>query len=718
MANTLEREILERELRPRLCYLTKGDRGYGFHLHGERNRGAQYIRKIEPGSPADLSGLRSGDRVVEVNGENVEGETHHQVVQRVLEVEHRTRLLVVDRVTDEFLKFHGLPCTEERAMEMGSLSSRSSAASSPRGPATPPPYSRQSSEAIFINKSPSSTGGVMNGSPLYRAHARLTSPVLLSPPSPKTKAETEPFNQLDDKTSVTSDTDSYTKHNDETSIMCETESFSKHSTESSISPESEPEPFTKPTEETRVIHEPEPFTKPTEETRVIHEPEPFTKPTEDTRVIHEPEPFTKPTEDTRVIQEPKPFTKPTEDTRVIQEPKPFTKPTEDTRVIQEPKPFTKLREETRVKQEIEPSIKLREEARIKHEIEPFTKLRDEIRVIQEPEPFTKPTKDTRVIHEPEPFTKPTEDTRVIQEPEPFTKLREETRVIREPKAFTKLNIESSDTKQKAESVRELSTDLSRSQTSAQEESSEAVTKDLRPRLCHMTLSEQGYGFNLHCKKSRAGQFIRSVDPDSPAEHAGLRPRDRLIEVNGCSIEGLRHAEVVALVRAGGGETRLLVVDPDTDELFSRLGIAPTSTHLKEDCVDGPIIEIPPVSASARTSPPIINISLTDPPITNGSPRHQSYRSSSSRSTLSETSAELSFDTSNKLTDSDHHSSDDARKPKHDGKSMERPLDPFRESGLHLSLTAAEAKQKARAKRPNKRAPPMDWSKKQQIFSNF
>lgn len=80
MANTLEREILERELRPRLCYLTKGDRGYGFHLHGERSRGAQYIRKIEPGSPADLSGLRSGDRVVEVNGENVEGETHQQVM--------------------------------------------------------------------------------------------------------------------------------------------------------------------------------------------------------------------------------------------------------------------------------------------------------------------------------------------------------------------------------------------------------------------------------------------------------------------------------------------------------------------------------------------------------------------------------------------------------------------------------------------------------------
>ncbi|XP_051765596.1 Na(+)/H(+) exchange regulatory cofactor NHE-RF2 [Ctenopharyngodon idella] len=503
MANTLEREILERELRPRLCYLTKGDRGYGFHLHGERNRGAQYIRKIEPGSPADLSGLRSGDRVVEVNGENVEGETHHQVVQRILEVEHRTRLLVVDRVTEEFLKFHGLPCTEDRAIEMGSLSARSSAASSPRAsprhPATPP-YSRQSSEGIFINKSPSSTGGVMNGSPLYRAHARLASPVLRSPTSP---------------------------------------------------------------------------------------------------------------------------------------------------------------------------------------CEPKTEL----------------------------------------EPEPFTEL------------FTELTIESSVTPE-IEPVCDLSTDLSTAQTNTQEEASseaDVVTKDLRPRLCHMTLGEQGYGFNLHCKKSRVGQFIRSVDPDSPAEHAGLRPKDRLIEVNDTSIEGLRHAEVVELIRAGGRETRLLVVDPETDELFNRLGIVPTSTHLKEDCVDGPIIEGPettcpttdsPVSASPvpeapRISPPIINITLTDPPITNGSPRHQSQRSSSSRSTLSETSAELSsFDTSNRLTDSDHQSSDDARKPNQDVKSEERRLDPFWESGLDLSLTAAEAKQKARAKRANKRAPPMDWSKKQQIFSNF
>lgn len=502
MANTLEREILERELRPRLCYLTKGDRGYGFHLHGERSQGAQYIRKIEPGSPADLSGLKSGDRVVEVNGENVEGETHQQVVQRILEVDHRTRLLVVDRVTDEFLKFHGLPCTEDRAIEMGSLSSRSSAASSPR--ASPrdcatPTYSRQSSEGILINKSPSAPGGVLNGSPLYRAHARLTSSLYLLPSSPS-----EP----------------------------KTASF-----EPSTEPQTEPD---------------------------------------------------------------------------------------------------------------------------------------------------------------------TED-----------------------------NVTDS-----AETSTDFSYDHTKTKTTTTQDEilseRDVVTKDLRPRLYHMTLSEHGYGFNLHCQKSRAGQYIRSVDPGSPAERVGLKPKDRLIEVNDRSIKGLRHAEVVALIKAGGRETRLLVVDPDTDELFKNLGITPTSTHLKEDCVDGPIIQstepkhsntVNTVSASpatdvSRISPPIINITLTDPPI-NGSPRHKSYGSSSSHSTLSEISAELtSFETSNKVTDSDHYSSDEIRYVHRDGKSKQHPADSFRENGLHLSLTAAEARQKALAKRANKRAPPMDWSKKQEIFSNF
>lgn len=53
----------------------------------------------------------------------------------------------------------------------------------------------------------------------------------------------------------------------------------------------------------------------------------------------------------------------------------------------------------------------------------------------------------------------------------------------------------------------------------------------------------------------------------------------LPQVNGVSVEGKTHSEVVAAIKAGGSETRLLVVDPDTDAFFKRCRVAPTSDHL-------------------------------------------------------------------------------------------------------------------------------------------
>lgn len=53
----------------------------------------------------------------------------------------------------------------------------------------------------------------------------------------------------------------------------------------------------------------------------------------------------------------------------------------------------------------------------------------------------------------------------------------------------------------------------------------------RPRLCHMQKGENGYGFNLHSKKSEPGQFIRAVDEDSPAARAGLKAQDKIVQVN-------------------------------------------------------------------------------------------------------------------------------------------------------------------------------------------
>lgn len=47
-------------LRPRLCRLVRGEQGYGFHLHGEKGRRGQFIRRVEPGSPAEAAALRAG----------------------------------------------------------------------------------------------------------------------------------------------------------------------------------------------------------------------------------------------------------------------------------------------------------------------------------------------------------------------------------------------------------------------------------------------------------------------------------------------------------------------------------------------------------------------------------------------------------------------------------------------------------------------------------
>ena len=98
---------------PRLCCLEKGPNGYGFHLHGEKGKVGQYIRLVEPGSPAEKSGLLAGDRLVEVNGENVEKETHQQVVNRIRAALNSVRLLVVDPETDERLQKLGVQVREE-----------------------------------------------------------------------------------------------------------------------------------------------------------------------------------------------------------------------------------------------------------------------------------------------------------------------------------------------------------------------------------------------------------------------------------------------------------------------------------------------------------------------------------------------------------------------------------------------------------------------------
>lgn len=62
-----------------------------------------------------------------------------------------------------------------------------------------------------------------------------------------------------------------------------------------------------------------------------------------------------------------------------------------------------------------------------------------------------------------------------------------------------------------------------------------VCPELRPRLCVIQRGSNGYGFNLHSERARPGQYIRAVDVDSPAERAGLLPKDRIVQVHYFSV---------------------------------------------------------------------------------------------------------------------------------------------------------------------------------------
>lgn len=87
---------------PRLCHVVKRSDfdGYGFNLHAEKGKPGQYIGKVDDNSPAESAGLRQGDRILEVNGQSINSETHKQVVDRIKVIPNHTTLLVINPLAD------------------------------------------------------------------------------------------------------------------------------------------------------------------------------------------------------------------------------------------------------------------------------------------------------------------------------------------------------------------------------------------------------------------------------------------------------------------------------------------------------------------------------------------------------------------------------------------------------------------------------------------
>nr|XP_019945680.1 PREDICTED: Na(+)/H(+) exchange regulatory cofactor NHE-RF3 [Paralichthys olivaceus] len=95
----------------------------------------------------------------------------------------------------------------------------------------------------------------------------------------------------------------------------------------------------------------------------------------------------------------------------------------------------------------------------------------------------------------------------------------------------------------------------------------------KPKLCHLLKSSSGYGFSIRSVKGEPGLFMTEVTPGDVADRAGVKANDRLLEINGESIEDYTHDQVVDKIRLAGSSIMFLLADEETDKHYK-------SKHMK------------------------------------------------------------------------------------------------------------------------------------------
>ncbi|XP_057709094.1 Na(+)/H(+) exchange regulatory cofactor NHE-RF3 [Corythoichthys intestinalis] len=90
----------------RLCYLVKSGADYGFSLRSVKGEQGVSVTEVVPGGVADRAGVKTNDRLLEVNGENVEKDTHERVVDKVKKAGKSLMFLLSDAETDRY--YHNL----------------------------------------------------------------------------------------------------------------------------------------------------------------------------------------------------------------------------------------------------------------------------------------------------------------------------------------------------------------------------------------------------------------------------------------------------------------------------------------------------------------------------------------------------------------------------------------------------------------------------------
>lgn len=106
IANNAEENALD--LKPRLCRIKRHGDAFGFFLKDENGH---FLTNVEKDGPASQAGVLEYDRIIEINGVNVEKETHNEVVNQIRQTQDVLTFLVVNEQEDSYLKKKGIAIT-------------------------------------------------------------------------------------------------------------------------------------------------------------------------------------------------------------------------------------------------------------------------------------------------------------------------------------------------------------------------------------------------------------------------------------------------------------------------------------------------------------------------------------------------------------------------------------------------------------------------------
>ena len=108
---------------------------------------------------------------------------------------------------------------------------------------------------------------------------------------------------------------------------------------------------------------------------------------------------------------------------------------------------------------------------------------------------------------------------------------------------------------------------------------DTTARILEPHVVTVHKTETGFGFNVRGQVSEGGnlksingelyaplQHISAVLQGGAAEVAGVFRGDRILEVNGVSVEGATHKQVVDLIKSGGDSLTLTVISLPAGEV--------------------------------------------------------------------------------------------------------------------------------------------------------